>query len=300
MAEEIVQLGEYIGKEATTKVSYNRRDLIVYATGIGCTELHFVYENDTDFAAFPTFPFVLPFKGTEQDVVSFPSETMMESNVSPGLPGSKFVLDGERFIEILHPLPTEPAEFNLVTKLVGVHKKGKGALTEVEQRLEDNSGKVFVRMISGAFYVGAKNFQPEQAGQTYSQNVPVPNRNADKVVEMAVPRNQAQVYRLSGDYNPLHVDPMMAQMNGFKEPILHGLCTLGHAARAVLQAYGDNDPERFKSIKCRFASPVLPGNTLVTEMWEEGSRVIYRTKVKESNKTVISNAYVELKPASKL
>uniref|UniRef100_A0A7S4NQ34 MaoC-like domain-containing protein n=1 Tax=Paramoeba aestuarina TaxID=180227 RepID=A0A7S4NQ34_9EUKA len=290
-----------IGQSATIDSSYNRKDLITYAIGIGCDELRYVYENDGDFEAFPTYPFVLAFKGTEDDVVGFPSAAMQESNVMPGLPGSKFVLDGERQIEIIRPISAEGEKLKIKSTLVGIHQKGKGALVETTSEFIDEEGKVCVKLTNGTFVVGAKGFTPEKAGQTYSLAVPPPKRAPDAVCEMKTSPTQAHVYRLSGDYNPLHIDPMMAQMNGFKEPILHGLCSLGHAAHAVLKTYGGNEAARFRGMKCRFASPVLPGQTLVTEMWKEGNgRVIFLTKVKETNKVVISNAYVDLAPEAKL
>lgn len=290
-----------IGQSATVECSYNRRDLITYAVGIGCDELNFVYENDGDFAAFPTYPFVLGFKGTSNDIVGFPSEAMQESNVMPGLPGTKFVLDGERHIQVFRPISAEGEKLKIKSTLVGVHHKGKGALVETISEFIDEDGKVCVKLTNGTFVVGAKDFTPQNAGETYSQNVPVPKRDPDAVEEMKISPTQAQLYRLSGDYNPLHVDPMMAQMNGYKEPILHGLCSLGFAARAVLKTYGDNDAAKFKAMKCRFASPVFPGQTLVTEMWKEGGgRVVFLAKVKETGKVVISNAYVDLGNEAKL
>lgn len=108
---------------------------------------------------------------------------------------------------------------------------------------------------------------------------------------------QALVYRLSGDYNPLHIDPDSPRVSagGFPEPILHGACTLGMCARAVLRTYGDNDPARFKAYKVRFASPVLPGQTLQTEMWDEGAgRIVFVSKIKETGTVVVSNSYMEL------
>eukprot|EP00008_Paramoeba_atlantica_P010119 CAMPEP_0201487684 /NCGR_PEP_ID=MMETSP0151_2-20130828/15141_1 /ASSEMBLY_ACC=CAM_ASM_000257 /TAXON_ID=200890 /ORGANISM="Paramoeba atlantica, Strain 621/1 / CCAP 1560/9" /LENGTH=300 /DNA_ID=CAMNT_0047872807 /DNA_START=73 /DNA_END=972 /DNA_ORIENTATION=+ len=298
MAEEIVDTATLIGTSSSFDASYNRRDLILYAIGIGCDELRFVYENDPDFAAFPTYPVVLPFKGLDQDIVGFPSPAMAESNVMPGLPGSRFVLDGERHLEIITPISPDGGKYVVRSTLIGVHQKGKGALVETRTEFIGEDGAVHVRLTNGTFVVGAKNFKG--AGETNSQSIPVPKRSPDAEVEMKTSETQAQVYRLSGDYNPLHVDPQMAQMNGFKEPILHGLCSFGYASHAVLKTFGDNNPARFKGIKCRFAAPVIPGQTLVTQMWKDGNKVIFQTLVKETKKVVISNAFVELAPESKM
>ncbi len=168
------------------------------------------------------------------------------------------------------------------------------------KEIRDKTGKLYYRLKNGAFLIGAKNFK--DSGITYSEKIVVPARKPDKIVELKTSVTQAQLYRLSGDYNPLHVDPTSAQMFGFKEPILHGLCTLGFTARAALKAYGNNDPEKFKALKVRFSKPVLPGQTLQVEMWNQGSRIILLTKVKETGKVVISNAYLDIHagPFSKL
>merc|ERR1712166_602631 len=273
-----VDTAQYLNQWVTQEVSYNTRDLLTYAVGIGANELQFVYENDSEFQAFPTYPIVLAFKGTEQDVVSFPS------------PGMKGGLDGERYIEKLAELDPEGGKLLLRSRVAGVHQKGKGASVQMEAFLEDESGTQYYKMQGSSFLIGATDFV--DSGESFSQSVKPPNRAPDKVEEMYVPEHQAQLYRLSGDYNPLHVDPDAAEMMGFKVPILHGLCSLGYTSRAFLKHYCNNDQEYFKAIGLRFASPVLPGQTLVVEMWEDqGGRVILQTKVKETGKVVISNAY---------
>jgi 3-hydroxyacyl-CoA dehydrogenase/3a,7a,12a-trihydroxy-5b-cholest-24-enoyl-CoA hydratase len=119
------------------------------------------------------------------------------------------------------------------------------------------------------------------------------------------------VPRLAGDYNPLHIDPSYPGVKGagFPAPILHGLCTLGHGARAVLLGMADNDARRFHALKLRFASPVIPGDVLVTKMWKitadaaagfveplpaDAERVVFTTEVKSSGKVVLGNAYMDI------
>eukprot|EP01108_Squamamoeba_japonica_P003608 TRINITY_DN28_c0_g1_i2.p1 TRINITY_DN28_c0_g1~~TRINITY_DN28_c0_g1_i2.p1 ORF type:complete len:197 (-),score=62.52 TRINITY_DN28_c0_g1_i2:460-990(-) len=156
---EFVDLTEDFKTSKTIAVSYTKRDLLLYALGIGETDLRFTYEDSDDFSVFPTFPIVLPFTGTENDVAGFPSEAMAEGAVMPGLPGTKFLLDGERYLEIVRPLPAEASEFRMTSRLVGVHKKGKGALVESESVIEDANGVAYVRMRSGAFLVGANGLK---------------------------------------------------------------------------------------------------------------------------------------------
>ncbi|GBG34327.1 Peroxisomal multifunctional enzyme type 2 [Hondaea fermentalgiana] len=296
--EEIVETEPFLNKWTEQKVAYNQRDLLLYAVGIGCDELNFTYEHDEDFEAFPLYPIVLGFKGTDQDVVSFPSEAMSEGPPMPPLPGIKVGLDGERYIEKLAPLDPEGAELTCKARIIGVHKRGSGASVEREDLIQDANGKTIYRIVSGSFLVGAKNFK--DSGETNSEKVDVPKRAPDASLEMPTTETQAHVYRLSGDYNPLHIDPSFAQMSGFKKPILHGLCSLGITTRAVIQQYCDGKAEKFRSIKARFAKPVLPGDTLVVEMWKEGNKVIVQTKNKTTGDVCINNAYVMLNPDAKL
>ncbi len=131
-------------------------------------------------------------------------------------------------------------------------------------------------------------------GPSADINVP-PTREPDAIIEEKTDANQTLLYRLSGDWNPLHADPAFAKAFGFDKPILHGMCTFGYCGRHVIKAFSNNDPRYFKSIKVRFAKSVFPGETLVTKMWKESdTRIVFETSVKERNEVVIKNAAVEL------
>ena len=288
------ETAEYLNKWTTFKASYNTKDLLTYSHAIGCTDLRFVYENADDFGAFPTYPVSLLFKGTEASVVTFPSPAMMEAPPMPPLSGVRVGLDGERYIEMLEPLDPEGEELDVKMRLIGVHKRGTGASVENEALfVNPKTGKTKYRIVSGAFLVGAKGFK--DSGETNSEKVDVPKRAPDAVSEYKTSEFQAHIYRIgSADYNPLHIDPMVATMSGFKGCILHGLCSMGISAQEVLKKYADNDASRFKALRVRFASPVMPGETLQVEMWKEGSKIVFQTKVKETGKVVINNAYMVL------
>ena len=148
-----------------------------------------------------------------------------------------------------------------------------------------NESVSFIRGSGG--FGGAR--KPSDRGAATAENA-TPSRQPDKVVEEKISEEAAALYRLMGDRNPLHIDPAFSSVGGFKDPILHGLATFGISGKHVYQAYGP-----FKNIKVRFSGTVLPGQTIVTEMWKEGAgKVLYRVKVKESGKICISNAAVEL------
>eukprot|EP00747_Dinoflagellata_sp_TGD_P169933 gnl/TRDRNA2_/TRDRNA2_200195_c0_seq1.p1 gnl/TRDRNA2_/TRDRNA2_200195_c0~~gnl/TRDRNA2_/TRDRNA2_200195_c0_seq1.p1 ORF type:complete len:321 (+),score=60.19 gnl/TRDRNA2_/TRDRNA2_200195_c0_seq1:72-1034(+) len=298
-------------------VAYNGRDVLLYAVGIGCDEMKWIYEQDASFEVFPTYPVVLSQKGQAQSWDTFASSDgylgknrpKPSASVQPKPPAKTFVLkgvkvmvDAERYIEKVKPLPTTGAKLEIRSRLYGVHKRGSGALIERESELYDPAtDMVYYKFIEAQFHIGAHSFT--EAGNTYSKTVSPPARAPDAVEEMHVSAQQAHLYRLSGDYNPLHIDPLYPGIKGggFRGPILHGLCTLGHATRAVMKGFGDNSAGNFKSVKVRFSSPVLPGETLVTKMWREGNRVIFTTEVKETGKICVSNAYFEMSSgASKL
>jgi len=136
-------------------------------------------------------------------------------------------------------------------------------------------------------------------GTIKSQIPKPPNRAPDFVKEEVTERNQAFLYRLCNDRNPLHVDPEMSAMGGFETPILHGLCSYGFSARAIQEKYSNTDPQAIRQINARFTSHVFPGETLVVQMWKEGNNVIFATKTKERGKVAVQGV-LTLKPQAKL
>eukprot|EP01060_Flectonema_neradi_P031642 TRINITY_DN4858_c0_g1_i1.p1 TRINITY_DN4858_c0_g1~~TRINITY_DN4858_c0_g1_i1.p1 ORF type:complete len:300 (+),score=47.00 TRINITY_DN4858_c0_g1_i1:197-1096(+) len=293
---KLVETEPYLNKWAEQTVSYNTRDLIIYALGIGCDTPQFVYEKSRKpkFAAFPTYPIVLGFKGDSQDTVNFPSKAMIKGAKKPPLPGVKVGLDGERYMEIIKPIPPKGAELVLKERLIGVHKKGSGATMDTETLITDKNGEVYCRLVSGVFMVGATDFK--ESGVNSSVKVAIPSRQPDATLEYKTSENLAKLYRLSGDYNPLHIDPRFAKGSGFKQPILHGLCSFGISSQLILQKY-TSDPSEFKAVRVRFSKPVMPGETLVVETWKEGNRIVFQTKVKETGLVCVTNAYVDICPA---
>ena len=265
-------------------IIYTERDVLLYAVGIGCVDLRFVFEKHKDFSVFPTFAIRWGGAGSPPDGKALPP--------SPG----PLTIDAERQIEMLSPLPLS-GSVRVRSRLVAVHPRGKGnAFIEKESEVTDASGKVCVRMISGAFRRGVEKLGDiahfQGRGRPPSPKTALPVRPPDIDVSASIARNQADLYRLSGDYNPLHIDPEAAHFGGFRAPILHGLCTYGHCGQMLLGAVCDNDPARFGSLKVRFSSPVYPGDTLSVVGWREArGRIVFEARVGEQ--TVVSNAVFE-------
>jgi (3R)-3-hydroxyacyl-CoA dehydrogenase / 3a,7a,12a-trihydroxy-5b-cholest-24-enoyl-CoA hydratase / enoyl-CoA hydratase 2 len=274
--------------------NYDERDVALYALGVGAAkdpaneaDLALVYEMSgkgmkvlPSFGAVPAINMVL---------------SMGKNGVTaPGLSfGLDRVLHGEQYTELKRPLPTHG---KLTTKATvkRIYDKGKGAVVTTEFVTYDEGGDEIVRNEVATFVRGAGGWGGER-GPSADVNV-APERAADKTAEDKTSDNQALLYRLSGDWNPLHADPGMAKAFGFARPILHGMCTFGIATRHVINAFApDGDPRFVKSIKVRFASTVMPGETIVTEMWKENDqRIVFRSKVKERGEVCISNAAIEL------
>ena len=292
---EFIDADEALGAKYPDRTSsYDEGDLALYALGVGAATdpndgqgLRLVYEgHGGGMKALPTFA-VIP--GTNA-VLGFAKEGITAPGLNYGLDR---VLHGEQYIELARPLPLKAT---LTTKgtVTDIWDKGKGALVVTAFDSYDEDGDLLIKNEMTAFIRGAGGWGGER-GPSSDINVP-PARQPDVVVEDAIPDNQALLYRLSGDWNPLHVDLGMAKAFGFERPILHGLCTFGYAGRRVLERFApEGNPDFFKSIKVRFADNVYPGDTLITEMWKESDqRVVFQCKVKERDSVVISNAAIEL------
>ncbi len=276
---------ELVGKELPPlEYAYSTRDIILYALGIGAgaepDELKFVYEGDLE--AIPTYGVIPPF-GALMDIVGMEG---MDFNLA-------MLLHGEQYLELYRPIP---AEGKLISypKISGIYDKVKGALVEIDVETKNSKGEsIFMNRFS-TFIRGEGGFGGERGPD--AGNEP-PDRNPDCTVEMKTLPQQALLYRLSGDFNPLHADPSFAGMGGFERPILHGLCTFGFAGRAVLKSYCNNDPSKFRAIKVRFSRHVYPGETIVTEMWKEkDDYIIIRSKTAERGEYCLTNAAVWLNP----
>ena len=273
--------------------SYDERDVALYALGVGAAQnpldpkdLPLVYELAGEgFKVLPTFG-VIPALNVYMKMAK-------EGKQAPGLHyGFDRVLHGEQYTEIKRPLPSH-ATLTHKTKIKDIFDKGKNALVVTATTSLDENGEELIYNELTTFVRGAGGWGGDR-GPSADVNVP-PDRAPDAVVTEKTTENQALLYRLSGDWNPLHADPTFAANFGFKKPILHGLCTFGFAARHVLKAFCDGDPGRFRSIKVRFAESVFPGETIKTEMWKESDgKIVFRCKVAERDVTVISNAAVEL------
>ncbi|KAG0590048.1 hypothetical protein KC19_1G067100 [Ceratodon purpureus] len=292
----------------------SHRDVALYALGVGAggadpcnpTELPFVYHPDgqSSIKVLPTFTVLYPFKFVEfmRDI--------------PGLHyDPNLLLHGEQYIEIYQPIPANATIRNRV-RISGLHDKGKAAVLEMETFSHlDDSGVLLCMNRNTIFLRGAGGFST--SGKPYSylkrtnssissgvgpststkQDPSRGGRNPDHVFEDRTQPSQALLYRLSGDYNPLHSDPSYAKTAGFPRPILHGLCTLGYATRAVIASSCGGEPSLVQSVQGRFLLHVFPGETLITEMWkdEDQNRVDYKLKVKERNKVVLAGS-ITLRP----
>ncbi|MEN8247102.1 MAG: MaoC/PaaZ C-terminal domain-containing protein [Thermodesulfobacteriota bacterium] len=273
---------DIIGKKLEAEpFTYDRDTVILYALGIGAgvEELDFIYEKD--LKVLPTFA-VVPF------IPTFLSVFVPKA----GLNLFK-VLHGEQTI-ILHK-PIAPAG-TIHTSMMceSIYDKGdSGAVVNVHLESRDDDGDIVFENRAVIVDRGAGGFGGARGPKT-EKILPPEGKEPDFVVEYAIPKDQAALYRLSGDKNPLHIDPEFAQKGGFEKPILHGLCTYGYAGRAIVQAACNGDAAKLKSFSARFMNVVFPGETLVVSGWQrEDGHYIVQVKAGDG-RIVLGNALAAL------
>lgn len=265
---------------------YDVRDTILYALGVGGAagpdpDLRYLYEEDLQ--ALPTMAVVLAYPGYWQ------------RNPEYGIDWKRN-LHGEQSVIFHKPLPPS-GEVVGKFRIKAIYDKGveKGSLLYNERQIFDAAaGDLLATVTQGSFLRGNGG-----AGTVATDPVPVPHpmpadRAADYIVDLPTRPEQAIIYRLSGDMNPLHIDPEVAKFAGFPGPILHGLCTYGLAGRAVIAALCEGDGARLRRLDVRFSSPVFPGETVSVEIWrEQPGRAALRARVAARDVVVLNNGYVE-------
>ncbi|CAL1710351.1 unnamed protein product [Somion occarium] len=309
-----IDLGKAVGhQDPDIPVAWNQRDLILYALGIGAKKDDHSLVNDNSWAPFPTYPVVLMLKGADQDVIDFKTR-VGGKNKAPGLPrfDPNRTIHATQSIQILKPLPAVSGQgWKLKRRIVAVSENKSGIILESEFTLIDPNGIPYAKLYSSSFNLGAKatggKFTKRIAGAPQAKPIPK-DRQPDWVVKDQTTPEQAVIYRLSGDYNGLHIDPRIGKAAGFGGVILHGLSTFGFGARAVLSAVGGGNPNALKYFGVRFTSPVKPGDALETSIWEVGpgpegtTEVTFVTKNLTTGKIVLGAgvAYVKKQEKSKL
>lgn len=279
--------------------SYTQRDTMLYALSLGlgtdpldANALPYVYEGvkGDSLRALPSQAVVLGFPG------------FWAREPDTGIDWVK-VLHGEQRMRLHRPLPAQAdiVGYNQVTHLTD-KGEGKGTVMVTERALKTADGELLATIQQVSFLRGDGGYSQADGGQPTDAPLPVlqptpEDRAPDFTDEQAIRPEAALLYRLMGDYNPLHADPAVATAAGFERPILHGLASYGLVARALLRQCAGDDPSRLRALDIRFASPVYPGETLVTEIWKvagSAHQFQVRVKVKERDKVVLSHGFAEL------
>lgn len=266
--------------------SWSEDNVILYHLGIGAglekptdpKELQYTYE--AALKVLPTYAVIPVFKA----IAGLGSLPGVSINFA-------LVLHGEQDIEIHKPIPTA-ANITSTGFIEGLYDKGKAALIVLRVDSFLNGEPLFTNRFS-IFARGEGGFGGEGGPKAGND---APERAPDHVVESKTTPNQALLYRLSGDKNPLHADPSFAAFGGFDRPILHGLCSYGITCKAVVDTVLDGDVSKVARYQARFAGVVFPGETIVTSMWKDGNKILVSAKSKERGTPVISNAAITLKP----
>jgi acyl dehydratase len=267
------------------RASYGARDCIIYALGIGLGmdpldqgQLKFVYEKN--LVAFPTMASTLGWMGRL-------------TNPEYGIDERMVVLADQRVV--LHrPLASEATLISRpYVKEIIDKGAGNAAIIQTTRDLTMEDGTLVATVEGSAL---ARKHGGFGGKVTQSPEPPaIPARDPDSVCDLATPPNLAQIFRLTGDTNPLHIDPERAKVAGFPRPILHGMASFGVAAHAILRTFADYQPERLANIEARFARPVFPGETVRTEMWRDGSDIAFRCRTVERGEVAIDNGLARLR-----
>ena len=264
---------------------YSDRDSLLYAVAIGmgrdpldAKELEYVCET-VGSRVVPTAATVL--SRTRRPAGATGVSLMSKMNFA-------LMLHGEQRLQIHQPLPVA-AEVLVSGRTTGVYDKGEGKGTlvtnETTATLED--GSPLYTLGATMFFRGDGGFGGQSDGAPVPH--PLPDREPDAICEMPGRKDQAMVYALCGDRNPLHRDPEFAKRAGFDVPILHGLCSYGIACHAVLKTMLDYDQTRMTGFDVRFSAPVFPGETQVVEMWKDDNVISFRVRIKERDVISINN-----------
>lgn len=271
--------------------TYTHANAILYALGVGVgadpldqRQLPYIYEKNA--SALPTMASVLSMPGF-----------WLRERKDIGADWVKLV-HGAESVRLLRPLP---AEGTLVgrTRVKGVVDKGegKGAIVLVEKSLTDAAtGQAIAVCERQLFLRGDGGFSATQGAGDAAPTAPqpVPATPPEQTIDMPTRADQAALYRLSGDLNPLHIDPEIAARAGFPRPILHGLATFGIACHALLSRHAGYNAKRLKAMQVRFASPVFPGETVRVETWGTGTDIAFQARVMERNLIVLSHGRAEI------
>lgn len=266
-----------VGTEsAPVERSWTSKDALLYAVGVGAgtSELSFTTENSKGIAqqVLPTFAVIAGAGGAAMAAAGDIDWTQL--------------VHGEQAFELAGPIPVE-GTVRTVARITGIYDKGKGAVIATEGTSVDAStGEPRFTTRSSVYIRGAGGFGGER-GPSGPRNE-APDRSPDVEISYQTLPDQALVYRLSGDRNPLHADPEFAKLAGFDRPILHGLCTYGFTGRALLHGLCDGDPARFRSMEARFSSPVYPGDELMVSMWRTGDGDAVFTTRTQNGQVVIT------------
>jgi len=275
---------------APLEQTYGAKDTILYALGVGvgadpmdARELPFVYEKQLR---------IIP---SQASVIAYPGPWLMDPVLEIDFVKLLHGEQGIVFERPLEPAATVRGEY----EVLGVDDKGpgKGAVISFEKRILDaGSGTIICRVRSTYFLRGDGGCGSWKEPLTVPSALP--ERAPDRIIDLPTIPRQALIYRLSGDYNPVHIDPVVAAKAGFAKPILHGLCTFGIACFGLVQHVCAGDPTRLAEIFVRFSRPVYPGDTIRIELFEEQDAWRFRARAKEREDIVLDRGLARVKAGS--